>query len=70
MIRECLRPDGVMLPSLFYIKIQKQKPALWAGSLEIVVPDSESKNASIMLILVYFVWFGEICTLFCTRSPF
>lgn len=29
-----LRPDGVMLPSLFYIKIQKQKPALWAGSLE------------------------------------
>lgn len=35
-----------------------------------MVPDSESKNASIMLILVYFVWFGEICTLFCTRSPF
>lgn len=33
MIRECLRPDGVMHPSLFYIKIQKQKPALWAGSL-------------------------------------
>lgn len=35
-----------------------------------LVPDSESKNASIMLILVYFVWFGERCTLFCTRSPF
>ena len=50
MIRECLRPDGVMLPSLFYIKIQKQKPALWAGSYELVVPDSESKIASIMLI--------------------
>ena len=32
MIRECLRPDGVMHPSLFYIKIQKQKTALWAGS--------------------------------------
>ena len=38
MIRECLRPDGVMHPSLFYIKIQKQKPALWAGSYELVVP--------------------------------
>ena len=57
MIRECLRPDGVMLPSLFYIKIQKQKPALWAGSLELVVPDSESKISFIILILIQFVWF-------------
>ncbi len=35
-----------------------------------LVPDSESKISSIMLILVYFVWFGEKYTLFCTLSPF
>ncbi len=35
-----------------------------------LVPDSESKIASIMLILVCFVWFGEECALFCTLSPF
>lgn len=42
----------------------------WRSVYMNLVPDSESKNASIMLILFYFVWFGEICTLFCTRSPF
>lgn len=46
-----------------------KSPAFQRGLMNLV-PDSESKNASIMLILVYFVWFGEICTLFCTRSPF
>ena len=35
-----------------------------------LVPDSESKISSIMLILIYFIWFGEKCTLFCTLSPF
>ncbi|EFI3866025.1 hypothetical protein HH623_005366 [Escherichia coli] len=46
-----------------------KSPAFQRGLMNLV-PDSESKNASIMLILVYFVWFGEICTLFCTRGPF
>ncbi|PSY36851.1 hypothetical protein C7B09_24530 [Escherichia albertii] len=48
---------------------KEKSPALQRGLMNLV-PDSESKNASIMLILVYFVWFGERCTLFCTRSPF
>ncbi len=29
-----------------------------------------TKNASIMLILVYFVWFGEICPSFVPAVPF
>lgn len=58
MIRECLRPDGVMLPSYILYKDPKAKTRLVGGFFRIVVPDSESKIASIMLRLVNFVWFG------------
>lgn len=44
MIRECLRPDGVMLPSLFYIKIQKAKTRLVGGFFRIVVPGLGIEN--------------------------
>ena len=35
-----------------------------------LVPDSESKNASIMLILVYFVWFVKDVPSFVPAVPF
>ncbi|TXU54838.1 hypothetical protein D4N08_05935 [Escherichia coli] len=38
MIRECLRPDGVMLPSLFLYKDPKAKTRLVGGFFRIVVP--------------------------------
>lgn len=45
-------------PKFILYKDPKSKTRLVGGFFRIVVPDSESKIASIMLRLVNFVWFG------------